>query len=138
MCITYSNSWQSFTFAIGKTKALSTVQTYIGNFLCMRYHYLSARACMRAVTSPEFPLTLAQPDPACPAESEEEPVCRAHQSSPPPAHAHCYTIHQIGVVHHVCRQVVSVPGRVRHLYTDSDDHRGYLHFIRRVARFAGQ
>ena len=75
--------------------------------VCPRVHTMYA--CLLAaftVTSPEFPLTLAQPDPASqsqsqsPAESEEEPVCSA-----PPLRthtAHCCTIHQIGVVHHVC------------------------------------
>ena len=112
--------------------------------VCPRVHTICA--CLLAaftVTSPEFPLTLAQPDPASqsqsqsPAESEEEPVCSA-----PPLRthtAHCCTIHQIGVVHHVCRQVVPALGRVRHLlYTDSGDHRGYLNFIRRVSRLFGQ
>ena len=41
--------------------------------------------------SPEFPLTLAQPDPDPASQSEEEPVCRPHKSSPTHSHAHAYT-----------------------------------------------
>ena len=69
---------------------------------------------------PEFPLTLAQPDPYPASQSDEESVCRPHQSSPTYTQPRTYiacTMHEAGppgvprlhrLIHHVCGQVITI------------------------------